>query len=34
MGFQSKERRIYAGWLIEAGKREDLNGAMEAAGFS
>jgi hypothetical protein len=33
-GLQTKERRIYAGWLVEAGKHEQLDTAMEQAGFS
>jgi len=33
-GLQTKERRIYAGWLAEAGKIEALDAAMEQAGFS
>jgi hypothetical protein len=32
-GLQTKERRIYAGWLIEAGKYDALDGALEQAGF-
>jgi hypothetical protein len=32
-GLQTKERRIYAGWLVEAGKHDALDGAMEQAGF-
>lgn len=30
-GLQTKERRIYAGWLAEAGKHDELDEAMEAA---
>jgi hypothetical protein len=30
---QTKERRIYAGWLAEAGKLDTLDAAMEQAGF-
>jgi hypothetical protein len=30
-GLQTKERTIYAGWLIEAGKDEALDGAMQQA---
>jgi hypothetical protein len=30
---QTKERRIYAGWLAEAGRIEALDEAMEKAGF-
>ena len=33
-GLQTKERTIYAGWLIEAGKLRELDEAMQAAGFS
>ena len=33
-GLQTKERRIYAGWLAEAGKLDALDAAMEQAGFS
>lgn len=33
-GLQTKERRIYAGWLVEAGKLDALDQAMEQAGFS
>jgi len=33
-GLQTKERRIYAGWLAEAGRIEALDAAMEQAGFS
>jgi len=33
-GLQTKERRIYAGWLAEAGRIEALDDAMERAGFS
>src|SRR6187200_1246835 len=33
-GLQTKERRIYAGWLVEAGKIDALDEAMEQAGFS
>lgn len=33
-GLQTKERRIYAGWLAEVGKIETLDEAMAAAGFS
>lgn len=32
-GLQTRERRIYAGWLAEAGKIEALDEAMQAAGF-
>lgn len=32
-GLQTSERRIYAGWLVEAGKHPDLDEAMQAAGF-
>ncbi len=32
-GLQTKERRIYAGWFVEAGKLEDLDEAMARAGF-
>jgi hypothetical protein len=33
-GLPTADRRIYAGWLIEYGKHEDLDTAMPAAGFS
>jgi hypothetical protein len=33
-GLQTKERRIYAGWLAEAGKIDELDDAMGRAGFS
>jgi hypothetical protein len=33
-GLQTKERRIYAGWLAEAGKIDALDTAMEQAGFA
>ena len=33
-GLQTKERRIYAGWLAEAGKLDTLDAAMAQAGFS
>ena len=33
-GLQTKERRIYAGWLVEAGKIDTLDEAMGQAGFS
>lgn len=33
-GLQTKDRRIYAGWLVEAGKRAELDDAMAKAGFS
>src|SRR6185295_640020 len=33
-GLQTKERRIYSGWLAEAGKLDTLDAAMEQAGFS
>ncbi len=33
-GLQTKERRIYAGWLAEAGRLEELDAAMEQAGFA
>jgi hypothetical protein len=33
-GLQTKERRIYAGWLAEAGKIDVLDTAMEQAGFA
>ena len=33
-GLQTKERRIYAGWLAEAGKLDALDEAMQQAGFS
>ena len=32
-GLTTKERRVYAGWLVEAGKLTALDEAMEAAGF-
>lgn len=33
-GLTTKERQIYAGWLIEAGKLPELDDAMAAANFS
>jgi hypothetical protein len=33
-GLQTKERRIYAGWLAEAGRLDTLDEAMQKAGFS
>lgn len=33
-GLQTKERRIYAGWLAEVGRTEALDEAMEQAGFA
>lgn len=33
-GLQTKDRRIYAGWLIEAGKLDALDAAMAQAGFT
>ena len=33
-GLQTKARTLYAGWLVEAGKIEALDGAMAAANFS
>jgi len=33
-GLTTRERRIYAGWLIEAGKTEALDLAMNDAGFT
>jgi hypothetical protein len=33
-GLQTKERRIYSGWLAEAGRSEAFDAAMEQAGFS
>src|SRR5215475_770862 len=33
-GLQTKERRIYAGWLAEAGRIDALDAAMQQAGFS
>jgi hypothetical protein len=33
-GLQTKEKRIYAGWLVEAGKIDTLDTAMEQAGFA
>lgn len=32
-GLQTKERSLYAGWLVEVGKDEMLDGAMQTAGF-
>lgn len=32
-GLQTKDRTIYAGWLIECGKDDDLDAAMERTGF-
>jgi hypothetical protein len=34
LGLQTKERRIYSGWLAEAGRSEAFDAAMEQAGFS
>lgn len=33
-GLQTKERRIYVGWMAEAGRIDALDEAMEQAGFS
>jgi hypothetical protein len=33
-GLQTKDRRIYAGWLAEAGKHDEFDGAMECAQFA
>ena len=33
-GLTTKERTIYAGWLVEAGRNEALDEAMQAAGFA
>ncbi|MDZ4721660.1 MAG: hypothetical protein SH847_24610 [Roseiflexaceae bacterium] len=33
-GLQTKERRIYAGWLAEVGRIDTLDAAMEQAGFA
>lgn len=32
-GLPTANRQIYAGWLIEAGKLDDLDGALQSAGF-
>lgn len=32
-GLQTRDRRVYAGWLVEAGKSDDLDLAMQQAGF-
>jgi hypothetical protein len=32
-GLQTKQRTLYAGWLAEAGKNPDFDGAMQVAGF-
>lgn len=32
-GLQTSDRRLYAGWLVEAGKHPDLDAAMGRAGF-
>ena len=32
-GLPTVNRQIYAGWMVEAGKQEDLDGAMQSAGF-
>ena len=32
-GLQTKERRIYAGWMAEAGRLDTLDDAMQQAGF-
>lgn len=33
-GLQTSERRLYAGWLVEAGKDEMLDNAMAEAGYT
>jgi len=33
-GLQTNDRRLYAGWLIEAGRSQALDEAMQEAGFS
>ncbi len=33
-GLQTKERRIYAGWMAEVGRLEELDEAMARAGFA
>ncbi len=33
-GLTTVNRQIYAGWMVEAGKQDDLDGAMQSAGFS
>jgi hypothetical protein len=33
-GLQTSDKRIYAGWLVEAGKDELLDQVMDAAGFA
>ena len=33
-GLPTVNRQIYAGWMVEAGKQDDLDGAMQSAGFS
>ncbi|HEU4326438.1 MAG TPA: hypothetical protein VFS21_25075 [Roseiflexaceae bacterium] len=32
-GLSTTERRIYAGWLVEVGRNQNLDGAMREAGF-
>ena len=32
-GLQTRQRTIYAGWLVEYGKHDDFDGAMQLAGF-
>jgi hypothetical protein len=32
-GLQTQNRQIYAGWIVEAGKHDDLDSAMEVARF-
>ena len=32
-GLPTVNRQIYAGWMVEAGKQEDLDGAMQSVGF-
>ena len=33
-GLQTKDRRIYAGWIAERGKHDEFDAAMETAGFT
>lgn len=33
-GLTTTQREVYAGWLVETGKHEDLDAAMTAAGFA
>jgi hypothetical protein len=33
-GLQTKDRRLYAGWIAERGKHDEFDAAMETAGFT